>query len=189
MHVWSTVVLTVMIHGQTLKKRSRHGASLTTADAPTSESEQDDVPPPLRSLLTRPVVLSIACYSLLGFIDVAFMALFPLFCATPIKLGGLGLDPPRIGTALGVFGLFDGLFQGLFFSPTVDRFGLKRVLQFSLWMFVPIFSLFPFMSAVAKAQGAVLLGTWVLVALQFALACLMHMSYGASFSFPNYPSR
>ena len=157
-------------------------------DAPTDELAQDDVPPPVRSLLTRPVMLSIACYSLLGFIDVMFSALFPLFCATPIRLGGLGFDPPRIGAVLGIFGLCDGLFQGFFFSPMVDRFGVKPVLQFSLWMFAPMFALFPVMSAVTKAHGAVSAVTWTLVALQFTLVCFMDMSYGALFTYSKYPS-
>ena len=163
---------------QTVKRRRRPESPSSTDDCGAHGGHEDDAPPPLRSVLTRPVLLSVACYVALGFIDIAFMALFPLFCATPVSLGGLGFDPPRIGAVLGIFGFCDGLFQFLFFSPAVDRFGVKRVLEFSLSMFVPMYALFPATSAVARVYGAESAGVWALIALQFSLACVMDMSYG-----------
>ena len=154
--------------------------SCTDDDGAISAAQEDDGPPPLRSVLTRRVALPIGIYAALGFIDIAYMALFPLFCATPLALGGLGFGPPRIGAALGAFGLSDGLFQLLVFPRAVDRLGVKRVLQFSLSMFVPIYALFPAMSLYARAYGADAPGVYALIGLQFFLACVMDMSYGTS---------
>ncbi|KAH9926300.1 MFS general substrate transporter [Epithele typhae] len=159
---------------ETVKRRSRSSSSPETA------SSDADEPPPLREALTRPVVLSIAVYASLGAIDIAFMALFPLFCATPIALGGLGLGPPQIGAFLGALGVCDGLFQGLVFSRAVDRLGVRGVLALSLCMFVPMYALFPVASAVARAYG-VGPGVWAIMFAQLALTCVMDMSYGAVF--------
>ncbi|KAG1882589.1 hypothetical protein F4604DRAFT_342283 [Suillus subluteus] len=51
----------------------------------------------LRSLLTPSVVIPIANYALLSFLDVSFRVLLPLFFSTLTHLGGLGFDPATIG--------------------------------------------------------------------------------------------
>jgi MFS family permease len=76
-------------------------------------------------------------------VDISFRTLQPLFLATPIELGGLGLDPPVIGTILSFFGLLQGAFNLFFFSRLVDYFGAKRVYLVAITAAVPCFSLFP----------------------------------------------
>lgn len=56
--------------------------------------------PPIREILTRPVVVAISNYAVLSLIDIALTALIPLFYSTPIADGGLGLSTPTIGLVL-----------------------------------------------------------------------------------------
>ena len=78
-------------------------------------------------MLTPRVLLSISNYAVLAIVEIAYLALQPLFLATPIELGGLGLPPPTIGIILGTFGVLNGFFQAMFFATLMDRWGPKRL--------------------------------------------------------------
>jgi len=150
--------------------------------------------PPLRAVLTKPVVLSIANYFWLAFIDVALLALQPLFYATPIHLGGLGMPPATIGLCLGIFGLLDGIAQGLVFPKVVRRVGLKKLFVTCLFSFVPLFALFPIINHFARERG-LSPAVWALVVFQLMINCVTEMAFGrclllnVSTSFTLSPSR
>ncbi|OJA08652.1 hypothetical protein AZE42_05274, partial [Rhizopogon vesiculosus] len=110
---------------------------------------------PLRSLLIPSIVIPIANYALLAFLDISLMALLPLFFSTPTYLGGLGFTPSSIGLWLAMFGVVDGLFQAFFFAKIVDRFGPKRVFCSSVLCFAPTMIVFPIMSWLVHTRGAV----------------------------------
>jgi hypothetical protein len=55
----------------------------------------------MKLLRTPGVALVIGNYGLLAILDIAFAALNPLFLASPVTLGGLGLTPAQIGTIMG----------------------------------------------------------------------------------------
>ena len=133
--------------------------------------------PPLRTVLTEPVVLSIANYLWLAFIDVALRALQPLFLATPIRLGGLGMSPAAIGLCLGVFGLLDGTVQVLFFAKVIRRIGLKKVLLTTLFCFIPLFALFPVINYFAR-EGGLSPAVWALLVFHIMINCITEMSFG-----------
>ncbi|KAI0327808.1 MFS general substrate transporter [Cubamyces sp. BRFM 1775] len=137
---------------------------------------------PVRSLLTWPVLWSIANYASLAFLEIAYRAVQPLFFSTPIDLGGLGLPPSTIGIILGSFGVMDGIFQALFFAKFVGWWGQKRVFQLGMSMFIPLFLLYPFMNIVARSAGTSPT-LWALVVLQLALSVIMDMAYGCCFMF------
>lgn len=59
------------------------------------------VQPSIRDIATRSVIVAVANYCALALLDIAFCALLPLFCATSIADGGLGLSPSQIGLILG----------------------------------------------------------------------------------------
>ena len=107
----------------------------------------------------------------------AFRAILPLFFSTPIEFGGLGLPPSTIGVVLGSFGVMDGIFQALFFSKLVDRWGPKRVFQVGMSMFIILYLLFPIMNVIARKDG-MSNSVWALVILQLALSVIMDMAYG-----------
>ena len=123
------------------------------------------------------MVLSIANYLWLAFIDIALLALQPLFYATPINLGGLGMSPATIGLCLGIFGLLDGMTQGLFFPKAVRRVGLKRLFLTGLSCFVPLFALFPIINHFAREWG-LSPAVWALVAFQLTIKCATGMAFG-----------
>lgn len=133
--------------------------------------------PPLRAILTDPVVLSVASYLLFSFIDVGLRVLRPLFFATPIRLGGLDMSPPTIGSFLGIFGLLDGIMQGLFFAKVLRRTGLKRLFVTSLLCFVPLFATFPVIYWFALKRGCSP-AVWALVVFQLMINCVTDMGFG-----------
>ncbi|KAI0327009.1 hypothetical protein GY45DRAFT_1328131 [Cubamyces sp. BRFM 1775] len=81
-------VITALFLKETVKKRRR----LDSSEEGSSDTH-DDAPPPLHSVLTRPVLVSVVNYGVLALVEISFLALLPLFLATPIKPGGLGLPP------------------------------------------------------------------------------------------------
>ena len=139
--------------------------------------------PPLKAILTEPVALSIATYLWATLLDIAIRALQPLFFATPVHLGGLGISPASIGLCLGIFGLFNGAVQGLFFANILRRLGLKKLFITSLLSFVPIAAIFPLINHLARERG-LSPAVWALVMLQFAFNCVTDMAFG-KISSPN----
>ena len=123
------------------------------------------------------MILSIVNYLFLAFIDMAFLSLQPLFFATPIHLGGLGLPPQTIGLYLGIFGSLSGTAQALFFSKAVQSFGLKGLFLMSLSCFIPLFALFPVISHLVRERG-LSPAAWMLVASQLLLKCATDFTYG-----------
>ena len=133
--------------------------------------------PPLRAVLTGPVVLSIANYFWLAFIDIALCALHPLFFATPIHLGGLGMSPATIGVCLGIFGLLDGTVQGVLFPEIVRRVGLRKLYLTCLLFFIPLFASFPVINYFARGWG-LSPAVWALVVFQLMINCVTEMCFG-----------
>ncbi len=159
-----------------LRKKLVRFASDDTVINPGSSDASTNVP--VRELLTKPVLWSVSNYASLALLEIAYRAVQPLFLSTPIELGGLGLTPPTIGAILGSFGVFNGIVQALFFARLVDRFGPKRIFQFGMTMFLPLWVLYPVMSVLAKNQGLTTT-VWAVVFFQLALSVLMDMAYGA----------
>ncbi|KAI0752769.1 MFS general substrate transporter [Daedaleopsis nitida] len=162
--------------------KERHRPSSASFGQEPGTDAQDDAPPSLRSIFTRPVLLSIANYGALAFSDIAFFALVPLFLATPIALGGLGLSPSTIGIILGTLGLTNGVLQALFLSKAIDSWGPKGVFQVGLAMFPLMYALFPIINLYAKAHGITTV-VWALVSLQMLLLVISEMAFCASFMF------
>ncbi|KAG1884855.1 hypothetical protein F4604DRAFT_1728400 [Suillus subluteus] len=131
----------------------------------------------LRSLLTRSVVIPIANYAMLSFLDVSFRVLLPLFFSTPTYLGGLGFDPATIGKWMALYGITDGIFQAFFFARIVDWIGPKRLFCISVSCYAPLIVIFPIMSWILRARGE------TDHAITFALLCHLvivvtwHMAY------------
>ncbi|KAG2039615.1 major facilitator superfamily domain-containing protein [Suillus americanus] len=114
---------------ETLSTKCRPRLTSATLGVSSSESlhQQSMAYTPLRTLLTPTIVVPIANYAMLAFLDVSFRALLPLFLSTPTYLGGLGFAPSSIGSWLAFFGIIDGVFQAVFFAKIVDRLGPKRL--------------------------------------------------------------
>ncbi|KAI0669571.1 MFS general substrate transporter [Trametes maxima] len=166
-----------------LKERRRPDPSSSSEELHEvhgNDEGEDDAPPPLKQLLTRRVVVSISNYAAIALVEIAFLALQPIYLATPIELGGLGLSPPTIGTILATCGMLSGAFQGLFFARLMARWGPKYLVQQGLLAFVPLYTLNVVMSLYAKAYGVTPL-VWTLILLQQILLVIMDLAFGAVF--------
>ena len=155
-------------------------ATKSVPPTPDSSSEilgnEDEKPLPLRALLVPRVLIAAGNYAGLSLVDIAFRAVQPIFFSTPIELGGLGLDPPRIGNILSVFGVLNGFFQVFFFANLHDRFGSKAVYSVAVSSCIPLILTFPLLNALARTQGLSWM-VWPVVGLHIVLAIAMSLGF------------
>ncbi|KAG1797370.1 major facilitator superfamily domain-containing protein [Suillus plorans] len=138
--------------------------------------EAQSKPLPLHALLTSKVLRITASYATTNLLYMAFTSVQPVFYATPIELGGLSLDPPRIGALLAAQGVAHGIFQLLFNARLHDRFGAGAIHITGVSSGIPIIILFPVINALARAYG-VGMAVWLCVAVQLALTTSLVMCY------------
>ncbi|EKM58463.1 uncharacterized protein PHACADRAFT_89967 [Phanerochaete carnosa HHB-10118-sp] len=148
------------------------------------EPNSHDAPLPLRALLVRPVLLSVANYASLALVDIMYRAIQPLFFSTPVELGGLGLSPAHIGIMLATLGMISGVFQGFLFAKLVHRFGQRFLFLLGMFMFGIVYLMFPVINYVAVRGGLSPL-VWFLVVLQLGLSIACDMTYGCIFMYVN----
>lgn len=149
-----------------------------TLDGPVKNAEETL---PSRALLTRPVVVSVANYCVIGLHDVIAGALMPLVWSTSVELGGLSMRPASIGLWLAAYGFLNGIFQFVAFPPIVRRFGPRHVFIASILCFFPIYILFPFENlAIGYSSSGLNLTTELLIMLQLTLTAFSTMAFGES---------
>ena len=135
--------------------------------------------PRLRSLLTRPVRITIINHAMLAFLEVSALALIPLIWSTPVEFGGLNFRPVSIGSWMSVYGCMNGLFQFAVFPHVIGRFGLRPVLVVSIAVYAVIFAMFPLENlALRHAVGSSNPTIWPLVLLQLGLLSVHKMGFG-----------
>jgi len=143
-----------------------------------------DGPLPLRALLTRPVVVSVANYCVIGLHDVIAGSLIPLVWSTSVELGGLSMSPASIGLWMAGYGFLNGIFQFVAFPPIVRRFGPRHVFIASILCFFPVYILFPFENlAIGYPSSGLNLTTELLIVLQLTLTAFSTMAFGAVFMY------
>ena len=144
--------------------------------------DESDKPLPLRSVITKPVLITVANYAMLAFLGAVLESCIPLVWSTPIQYGGLNLSPASIGMWMSLYGGADGIFQ-LFFNPRfVNRFGLRRVFFSSISSCAVIFLIFPFENLAAVAGNGPNVVVWLLITLQLVSLCFFDSGYRMSFS-------
>jgi len=183
-------VITALYLKETLHSKPSAKLQFVTANSDREEEvvspdlpNESDEPLPIRSVLTKPVVVSLANYSMLALLNAMIESCIPLVWSTPVEYGGLNLSPASIGLWLSLYGFMDGIFQFLFFSHFVSRFGLRRVFVFSIASCALISVIFPFENLAMVAGGGPNLVVWLLIILQLALYCVFDLGYGAMYIF------
>jgi len=71
-------------------------------------------------------------------------------------IGGLDLDPPKIGYSIGSYGSYgagSAVFQAFYFAHIVRYFDEKRILAAAISTFFPILSPFPVINLIARSNG------------------------------------
>ena len=154
------------------------GSIISDLDMTRNGSEK---PPPLRSVLTRPVAVSVANHGMLALLTVIVESYTPLVWSTPVKYGGLSLSPTSIGSWLSLYGVMNGIFQLLFFPRFISRFGPRGVFVFSLVSCAVIYSIFPLENLALVAGGGPNIVVWLLIILQLSSLCVFDMGYGMFF--------
>ncbi|KAG2363254.1 MFS general substrate transporter [Suillus spraguei] len=164
------------------KRRPKLTATLG-ADSDNGEGLSRTSTMPVRSLLIPTIVIPIANYAMLALLDIAIMALLPLFFSTPTYLGGLGLTPSRIGLCMAIFAMADGVFQALFLAKIVDWIGPKRLFTVSVSCFIPAVLMFPVMSWLIHTRGMVDYTIAFALLSQLVLMVVWDMAFGTVFMF------
>jgi len=136
-----------------------------------------DKPLPLRSLLTKRVIMAAGNYALLSLIEIAFRAIQPVFLSTPVALGGLNLSTSLIGTILSVSGVLNAVTQVFFFAKVNARLGTRKTYLMGLVSALLSFVTFPILSLLVWGQGMGILA-WAVVIFQMVIPIGMNMSYG-----------
>jgi hypothetical protein len=141
--------------------------------------EDTEKPLPLRALLTRPVVVSVANYGTIGLLEITAAALIPIIWSTSVELGELGMSPASVGLLMARYGFSNGLFQFLAFPSIVRRFGIRRIFIASVLWFCPVYVIFPFENlAIRRSTLGVNPGTALLIVLQLSALSFGDMGFG-----------
>ena len=146
----------------------------------SSDSPQKDTqkPPTLRSVFTKPVLLSIADYAMLALLEMAIVALIPLIWSTSVEFGGLNFEPALIGLWMSVYGCMNGIFLFAVFPRVVGRFGLRRVLITCITFYAVVVIMFPLENLVLRhATGSSTMTVWPLIFLQLLSLSVFMMGY------------
>ena len=135
--------------------------------------QQETLP---NTLFTRPVLLTVANYGALSFLETGNWMVLPLVYTASIRLGGLGLDPTIMGACMAVWGIVRGLLQLTALHRILNFLGLRRTFIVLLSGLVPSFLLFPVNGTRAQNAGtdSVLL---VLVLIQLICSIGASMAY------------
>ncbi|KAI9452900.1 MFS general substrate transporter [Lactarius psammicola] len=189
-----SLVVTGSYLEETINSRPTEKLQLARPNSDTPQEEADDSPDPcmtpnesdeplpLRSVLTKPVVVTIANYAMLELLNAVAMSYIPLVWSTPVEYGGLNLSPASIGLGLSVYGGIGGFFQFVSFSHLVSRFGVRRVFVFSIASCAVIYALLPLENLVV-ASGGLNMVVWLLIILQMWSLCVFDMGYSAVYMY------
>jgi len=164
-------------------------AAKNNSDIPQEEqsdavnTKDADKPPPPCSVLTRPVLLSVANYAMVVLLEMICLALFPPNWSTTVEFGGLGLSPASIGSWMSTWGCMDGIFQFAVIPRVVDRFGLQRVFITCVASCAVVVIMFPLENLVLRqAVGDSTTVVRPLIFLQLLSFSILRMGYCESLS-------
>ncbi|KAJ7352343.1 major facilitator superfamily domain-containing protein [Mycena albidolilacea] len=153
---------------------------LSTATQEDAPHETEDGPPPMRDLLIRPVLIALTTHGLLHFCNMSNDALVPLFFATPISLGGLGLKPSAIGLILSISGISNAVVQALFGGRIIRRFGPRRVFIAGFCGLAVEFAMYPLIRCLAQRAGRVDAVVGIALASQLSCTFVIYFSFAST---------
>ncbi|KAH9056523.1 MFS general substrate transporter [Lactarius vividus] len=175
-------IITAIFFEETLGRETSTISRSQESAGSQQHEEPAEQPLPLRSLLTRPVVILIANYGTIALLDVVAFALIPLIWSTAIELGGLGLTPASIGLWMSAYGCVGAVFQFAFFPRVFARFGPGRVIVATAVAFGLLYALFPLENMLARGSGTASV-VWPLIVLQLVAISVSGMGYSSVFIF------
>ena len=117
-------------------------------------------------------------FAVLSFLDMGYSAISPLFYSTSIPLGGVGLDPYKIGITMGTFGFVNAIVQARFLGPSIRKFGARKLYIFSFPGLFVCVALYPIIGYFAQRSGRVNNIVVVCMIIQLGFRMLIFMTYG-----------
>ena len=145
-------------------------------DGPVKDT---DAPLPLRALLTRPVIVSVANYGVIALLDMTAGTLISFIWSTPVKFGGLSMSPASIGLWTAGYGFMNCVFQFVAFPGMVRRFGPRLVFIASILCFFPIYIMFPLENLASRhSSGSLNATAGLFMVLQLSAASFSAMGSG-----------
>ncbi|KAH9054514.1 MFS general substrate transporter [Lactarius vividus] len=150
-------------------------------DGPVKDEER---PLPLRALLTRPVMVSIANYGVIAVLDITAGALMPLVWSTSVEFGGLSMSPTSIGLWISGYGFINGIFQFVALPRMVGRFGPRRIFLACIFLYFPAYIMFPLENlALRHSSRDPNLAAGLLIVLQLLATSFSDMGFGVIFMY------
>ncbi|CAG8525501.1 2081_t:CDS:2, partial [Paraglomus occultum] len=121
---------------------------------------KDDPPPEnpsFRDILCKPVLVMVLSYVFLALQTIMYDGIYNLWCATPVKFGGLGFSTKEIGISLSCAGLFTLTWQLFVYPKTQRKFGTLNCYRTALSGYMLVYFFQPFVNVVAKKieEGAI----------------------------------
>ncbi|KAI9507533.1 MFS general substrate transporter [Russula earlei] len=183
-YAMASVILACVFLKETLPTNPENAKArknkLNASDVENNSEQEDHLGPSSRTLLTRPVLLTVSTYGSFVFLEIAGWVLLPLVYTTPVQFGGLGLDPARMGACMAVYGILKGILQLVVFHRILDFLGLRGALIAFLSGLLPLFLLFPINSIRVQFAGTDTV-LWILVLVQLISTIGVNMAYGCTF--------
>jgi len=167
-------------HGESLDdygatSTAEHSQSSSSSNSEHDSSRLESHTPPF---LTRGLLLIYLNYAALSFLDMGHFVLLPLFYSTSISLGGLGLDPFRIGVTFGTFGCINAVIQANALGPLIRKYGARKMYIVSFPGLIACFSLYPVMRYFAQISGRVDAFVIACMMIQMSFYMCIYMAYG-----------
>ncbi|KAH9054518.1 MFS general substrate transporter [Lactarius vividus] len=147
-------------------------------------AKDTEKPLPLRALLTRSVVISVANYGIIALLDIAAGALVPLVWSTSVEFGGLSMSPASIGLWMAGYGIINCIVQLVAFPRMVERFGPRSIFIACVILFFLVYTLLPLENLASRHPSGVLnLVVGLLITLQITAMSFTDMGFSAIFMY------
>lgn len=134
----------------------------------------------LQIIFTRPILLTLLNHAFLTFLDMCYFTLIPLVYSTPVKYGGLGLDPFRIGVILATFGFCNSILQAKLLGGLIRKYGARNVYKNTFSCIFGCFTMYPMMHFFAQRAGGVDGLVTGCIVVQLCSQSMIYMAYGES---------
>ncbi|KAJ2926059.1 hypothetical protein H1R20_g11037, partial [Candolleomyces eurysporus] len=158
---------------------SDHYATIAVVESAIPVTVNEEERPPLSQLFIPSFGITLANFGLLAFSEMAMSALIPLVYSTPVEYGGLGMDPLKIGTIMGSFGILNGLVSGLFLGSLIRRYGALNIYRTGIFSLFIVVGCFPAGNALARRAGGIDPFVILVVVIQFLALATISPCYGA----------
>ena len=172
-HDGTTIETPLMNHGENL------GYGTTTVEVQSSHSESTTtIPTDKPALFDQGLIMIYLNSAALSFLEMGYAALLPLFYSTSIPLGGLGLDPYKIGIVMGSFGCANAILQARLLGPSIRKFGARRLYILSFPSLFACVTLYPIIKYFAQHFGRVNYLVAVCMIFQLIFRIFISSTYG-----------